>query len=122
MKQQAGAEPFATEDRADARPDDRESPPVAVRGGDVERLIEAQDELVGDLGAEYDVLGGPGFVPVLVFAHRVLPTWFGVVSAVLATVSIGATLGVGLPHSAGLLAPGWMLAASVVVFRARGSQ
>ncbi|WP_261568019.1 hypothetical protein [Frankia gtarii] len=70
----------------------------------------------------WGVIAAAACAAVLVFAHRVLPTWFGVVSAVLATVSIGATLGVGLPHSAGLLAPGWMLAASVVVFRARGSQ
>ncbi|WP_235949545.1 hypothetical protein [Candidatus Frankia alpina] len=138
MEQQAGAEPFATEDRANARPDDRESPPAAVHRGDVERLTEAQDELVGDLGAEHDVQAVRGSCPlmqyaawwgviaaaacaaVLIFAHRVLQTWCGVVSAVLVTVSIGATLGVGLPYSAGLLAPVWMVAASVAVFRARG--
>ncbi|WP_261555144.1 hypothetical protein [Frankia tisae] len=40
-------------------------------------------------------------------------------SALAGEVSIGATLGVGLPDSAGLLARGWMVATSVAVFRAR---
>lgn len=72
--------------------------------------------------AWWGVIAAAACAAVLVFAHRVLPTWFGVVSVVLATVSIGATLGVGLPYSAGLLAPVWLLAASVAVLRARDSQ
>lgn len=57
---------------------------------------------------------------VLAFSGpRVLPRWFGIVSAALAGLSIGVTLLIGLPYSAGLLAPPWLLAAAVAAYRIR---
>lgn len=67
--------------------------------------------------AWWGVIAAAACAAVLALRTRVLPRWFGVVSAVLATVSIGATLAVGLPYSAGLLGPVWLAAASVAALR-----
>lgn len=59
---------------------------------------------------------------VLVFRHRILPRWFGLVSAALATLVAGMTLVLGLPYSAGLAGPLWLIVASVVLLRATRRQ
>ncbi|MCK9903861.1 hypothetical protein MXD63_27895 [Frankia sp. Cpl3] len=69
--------------------------------------------------AWWGVLAAAACVAVVTLRYRVLPLWFGIVSAVLAGVSITATVAIGLPYSAGLLAPVWLLAAGIVTLRLR---
>jgi hypothetical protein len=60
-----------------------------------------------------------GAVVVLALADRVLPRWYGWLSAVLTTFVLAMTLVLGLPYSAGVVAPVWLVATTVVLLRLR---
>lgn len=68
------------------------------------------------------------FVPVLVgsavvaLRDRVLPRWFGVVSALLALGAVVFLTVLGLPYFAGLAVPVWLLAASIAGTRERSAR
>lgn len=50
---------------------------------------------------------------------RVLPKWFAVLSAVLTVFVLAMTLVLGLPYSAGLAAPVWLVATTGALLRMR---
>ncbi|MEX5712472.1 hypothetical protein AB1484_30420 [Parafrankia sp. FMc6] len=84
--------------------------------------VEVFSVLVSQMqyAAWWGVMLAAAAAAVLAFSGpRVLPRWFGAVSVALSGISIGATLLVGLPYSAGLLAPLWLLAAAVAAYRIR---
>ncbi|MEX5634557.1 hypothetical protein [Parafrankia sp. FMc2] len=87
---------------------------------DVEVLAVVVSQM--QYAAWWGVIAAAACVAVVSLRHRVLPTWFGIVSAVLAGISITATVAVGLPYSAGILAPVWLLAAGTVTLRLRGRE
>lgn len=72
--------------------------------------------------AWWGVIAAAACVAVVALRHGALPKWFGVVSALLAGLSITMTVVIGLPYSAGILAPVWLLAAGVVTLRLRGRE
>lgn len=60
-----------------------------------------------------------GAVAVLGLADKVLPRWYAVLSAVLTAFVLGMTLVLGLPYSAGVVAPVWLVASTVALLRLR---
>lgn len=60
---------------------------------------------------------GVGALVVLALKERVLPRWLGWVSAVAAFLVAGMTLAFALPYSAGVVAPLWLVVASLGLFR-----
>jgi len=60
-----------------------------------------------------------GAVVVLGLKDRVLPRWYAWLSAVLTAFVLGMTLVLALPYSAGVVAPVWLVATTVVLLRLR---
>ena len=60
-----------------------------------------------------------GAVVVLGLKDRVLPRWYAWLSAVLTAFVLGMTLVLALPYSAGVVAPVWLVATTVVLLRPR---
>lgn len=60
-----------------------------------------------------------GAVAVLGLVHKVLPKWYAVLSAVLTVFVLAMTLVLGLPYSAGVVAPVWLVASTVALLRLR---
>lgn len=87
---------------------------------DVEVLTVVVSQM--QYAAWWGVIAAAACVAAVTIRTRVLPMWFGVLSAVLAGISITATLVVGLPYSAGILAPIWLLAAAIVALRQPGRE
>ena len=58
-------------------------------------------------------------VVVLGLKDRVLPRWYAWLSAVLTAFVLGMTLVLALPYSAGVVAPVWLVATTVVLLRLR---
>jgi hypothetical protein len=58
-----------------------------------------------------------GAVAVLGLKDRVLPKWYAVLSTVLTVFVLGMTLVLGLPYSAGVIAPVWLVATTVALLR-----
>lgn len=78
-------------------------------------LLSDQLQWVGWMG----VVVAMAVTAVLALRQRVLPRWFGILSGAFVTLVAGMTLVLGLPYSAGLAAPIWLLVAAVVLFRTR---
>jgi hypothetical protein len=60
-----------------------------------------------------------GAVAVLALVHRVLPRWYGALSALFTTFVVLMTAIGGLPYSAGLVTPLFLVATTVVLLRLR---
>ena len=60
-----------------------------------------------------------GAVVVLGLKDGVLPKWYAWLSAVLTAFVLGMTLVLALPYSAGVVAPVWLVATTVVLLRLR---
>jgi hypothetical protein len=60
-----------------------------------------------------------GAVAVLALVHRVLPRWYGALSALFATFVVLMTGVGGLPYSAGLVTPLFLIATSALLLRLR---
>jgi hypothetical protein len=77
-------------------------------------LLADQAQWVGWMG----VVVAMAVTAVAAFRHGALPKWFGLFSAGLTALVAGMTLILGLPYSAGLAGPLWLIVGSVVMFRA----
>lgn len=60
-----------------------------------------------------------GAVAVLGLRDGLLPRWYAVLSTVLTAFVLGMTLVLGLPYSAGVIAPVWLVATTVALLRLR---
>ena len=60
-----------------------------------------------------------GATAVLALQHRVLPRWYGAVSALFTVFVLGMTGVLGLPYSSALVTPFFLVASTVVLLRTR---
>lgn len=77
-------------------------------------VLTDQAQWVGWMG----VVVAMAVTALLVFRERILSRWYGIFTAAFTLLVAGMTLVLGLPYSAGLAGPLWLIVSTVVLYRA----